>query len=100
MVPVIGHGGDVLGEPAFKSLLEIDIPMDVVDCVWFDSTWEAFLGSARGPSIGHVYAPQKSNDGLISVNQLLASTEEPCHLAMVWEDILRTALTMARKAGL
>jgi hypothetical protein len=53
MVPVIGHGGDVLGEPAFKSLLEIDIPMDVVDCVWFDSTWEAYLGSARGPSFGH-----------------------------------------------
>jgi predicted CoA-binding protein len=31
MVPVNGRGGEVLGEPAFKSLLEIDIPVDVVD---------------------------------------------------------------------
>ncbi|MEE9177408.1 MAG: CoA-binding protein [Acidimicrobiia bacterium] len=26
-----GHGGEVLGEPAFRSLLEVDIPVDVVD---------------------------------------------------------------------
>ncbi len=31
MVPVNGRGGEVLGEPAFRSLLEIDIPVDVVD---------------------------------------------------------------------
>lgn len=31
IVPVNGHGGEVLGEPAFMSLLEIEIPVDVVD---------------------------------------------------------------------
>jgi predicted CoA-binding protein len=31
IAPVNGHGGEVLGEPAFRSLLDIDIPVDVVD---------------------------------------------------------------------
>jgi uncharacterized protein len=31
IVPVNGHGGKVLGEPAYRSLLEIEIPVDVVD---------------------------------------------------------------------
>ncbi len=31
IVPVNGRGGEVLGEPAFRSLLEVDIPVDVVD---------------------------------------------------------------------
>jgi predicted CoA-binding protein len=31
IVPVNGSGGEVLGEPAFRSLLEIEIPVDVVD---------------------------------------------------------------------
>jgi len=31
VVPVNGRGGEVLGEPAFRSLLEIEIPIDVVD---------------------------------------------------------------------
>ena len=29
--------------------------------MWFDSTWEAFLGSARGLSFGHGYAYVHSN---------------------------------------
>jgi predicted CoA-binding protein len=31
IVPVNGHGGTVLGEVAYKSLLDIDFPVDVVD---------------------------------------------------------------------
>lgn len=31
IVPVNPHGGEVLGQPAFRSLSEIDIPVDVVD---------------------------------------------------------------------
>ncbi len=31
IVPVNGHGGEVLGEPAFRSLLEVGLPVDVVD---------------------------------------------------------------------
>ncbi len=31
IVPVNGHGGEVLGEPAYRSLLDVEIPIDVVD---------------------------------------------------------------------
>lgn len=31
IVPVNGHGGDWLGERAFRSLSDVDLPVDVVD---------------------------------------------------------------------
>jgi predicted CoA-binding protein len=31
IVPVNGHGGEALGQPAYRSLLDVDIPVDVVD---------------------------------------------------------------------
>lgn len=31
IVPVNDHGGEVLGEAAYKSLLDVDVPVDVVD---------------------------------------------------------------------
>ena len=44
IIPVNPRGGEVLGEPVFRSLTDIDVPVDVVD---------VFRPAQEGPAIAH-----------------------------------------------
>ncbi len=44
IIPVNPRGGEILGEPVFRSLADIDMPVDVVD---------VFRPAQEGPAIAH-----------------------------------------------